>query len=206
MTTEEQIAKPSEAAESKDEPLRFYDGDVQTMLHGWWRGLTENREGENAGKGPNRRGEWAELRRCRSPDEVLLTEAYHRIRNKILETGLRVYDEEQFDVRFASVVGLMANVKKTKPVGKHDSLGVQMARRRENSDDARLSGLRFRRLLQIDGRDDLYGALRRVIRLLDGVVDVNQLAKDVYYWRPETSNKVRKRWARDYYARAPEET
>lgn len=180
--------------------LHFGAGKVQTMLLRWWKELTENRSADVTGDRPNRRGERAELRRCRSPDEVLLTEAYHRVRTKFVTRNVRFSGDQ-----LASVVGLLACVETNHPVKQGESIGVQMAASGEDSDDARLSGLRFRRLLQIEERDKLFGALRRVIRLLGNTVDVNQLAKDVFYWSPDSSNDVRKNWARDYYKTAPDE-
>ncbi len=191
--------------ETTDEPARFHDGQVQKMLLEWWRELTENRS-EGADPRPNRRGERAELRRCRTPDEVLLTEAYHRARGKFTARNIRFSDKQ-----LGAVVGLLAHVKDHQPVQRYESLGVQMASSRKNSDGARLSGLRFRRLLQIDEDDKFYEALRRVVRLLDGKVDVNQLAKDVFYYLADDPEgklrtNVRKNWARDYYETAPDET
>lgn len=190
----------TQTAETED-TVYFSDGKAQGVLLHWWKELTENLP-EDAGERPNRRGERAELRRCRSPDDVLLTEAYHRIRKKFVEKNIQFSDA---DARLAPVIGLLACVKTHQPVQPYESLGVQMAAPRKNSDDARLSGLRFRRLLQIDDRGKLFDAMRRVIRLLDETVDVNQLAKDVFCWSPDSGNSVRKSWARDYYNTAPDE-
>ena len=64
----------------------------------------------------------------------------------------------------------------------------------------RVSGLRFRRLIRIEDRDELYPHLIRVLGLLDLRTDVVALARDVYLWNEPT----RKRWAYDYYAQAPD--
>ena len=64
-----------------------------------------------------------------------------------------------------------------------------------------MSGLRFRRLLKIEDRDDLYGAVVRTIRLLDGSVNIASLADGVYWWNERTKNN----WAFDYYDKAPKE-
>jgi len=63
-------------------------------------------------------------------------------------------------------------------------------------DKSKVSGLRFRRLLAINTREELYHAMIRIIRLLGGTVNVCDLAKTVYWWNEET----KKRLAYDYYA------
>ncbi len=169
------------------ESRTFGSPSVQQMLLAWWESLEENR------------GDRAELRRCRTPDEVLLTEAYHKVRRRFV--GAKV---DFRDRRLGAVVGLLSHVRTHKPA-EFGSLGSAMAATKKESDSAKVSGLRFRRILQIEDYDKLYDRLIGVIRLLDGVVDVRVLSKDVFYWSADSDNGVRRRWATDYYSQAPEE-
>lgn len=149
------------------------------------------------------RGDRALLRRSRTIDEVLQTPVYYELRYRLAKLGIDVTTDWDGDRRLAAVIGILAWVKtndESKPFSQ------QLASRRKESSDAKLSGLRFRKLLQIDDRDDLYRAMIGVIRLIDGKANVFALAKDIYYWRPDTSCDVRKRWAEHYYTAAPEET
>lgn len=177
---------------------QFRDHEVQKELFTWWAGLEEHH-----------RGDRAELRRCGTPDEVLLTEAYHRARRKLADAGLNVRHNH---AELATVIGLLAHVRTHAPLKMGKSLGAQMASSAVKSDgeakseSAAVSGLRFRRLLQVDSRDTLYRRLMAVVRLLNQSVDVNLLAKDAYYWSADTDNPVRQRWAMDYYGRAPQES
>ena len=65
---------------------------------------------------------------------------------------------------------------------------------------AKVSGLRFRRLLRIDDRDELYNAMRRMIQMLGGVVNIYSLAHAVYWWNQRTKKQL----AYEYYEHAPE--
>jgi CRISPR system Cascade subunit CasB len=68
-------------------------------------------------------------------------------------------------------------------------------------DRPRLSGPRFARLLETgDGEEQLL-AFMRLVALLDGTVNVEQLANDFLMWNhPEYGDRVRERWAFEYLA------
>jgi CRISPR system Cascade subunit CasB len=164
-----------------EKPPSFASAPVQGRLRSWWEGLSENR------------GDRAELKRSRSVDEVLLTEAYHKLRLRIAGTGLQFTDDQ-----LGPVAGLLAHVDEDAPNG--DALGAHMAGG-SPEEDVPVSGGRFRRLLEHENRDDLYRPMIRIIRLLDRRLSVGVLARDVYFW----GTGVRKRWARSYYENALDE-
>jgi len=64
-----------------------------------------------------------------------------------------------------------------------------------------LSELRFRRLLQTT-RDERLEAFKRLVRQLKGKVNVVDLANSYLFW----GDKVRERWAFDYYAASAAKT
>lgn len=165
---------------SRSEPS-FHDPPVQQSLLTWWEALKENREDR------------AELRRCQTIDEVLLTEAYHKLRKRLGAVGFTPKAEG----RLGAVAGLLAHVEEN-----IDETGIaaQMAGGTQD-EEAPLSGLRFRKLLKIESHEDLYRPLMRAVRLLDRHVNAAALAVDVFFW----DSSVRKKWARDYYDRALDE-
>ncbi len=130
-------------------------------------------------------GDRAELRRCQRLEEVLLCPAYYNLRNRLARVG-KVYG-----TGLAAVAGLAAHVKE-------DSGGESLARQlgMQEGDKPRMSGLRFRRLLQARNHPSLYVPLIRAIRLLDRRVSLQGLARGVYWWNDGT----KRRWAEDYYA------
>lgn len=160
--------------------LRFSkDSPESKILLDWWHGLENNR------------GDRAVLRRCRSLTEVVFVPSYHRLRQELL--GFGNVDSEGL----AIAAGLAAQVKANNA---EQALAKQMALPKAGG-SARVSGLRFRRLLKIQGRKDLYHAMIRIVALLGGSLNLISLAESVYWWNDFT----RKNWAFDYYTNAPSE-
>lgn len=152
--------------------------DARETLLKWWQELD------------NARGERAALRRCHETTEVVFNPAFHRLR-----LGLNQFNPESLAV----IAGVIAHVKS------HDGsthIAAQMAKSKAGSDSARVSELRFRRLLKIKDRDELLGAMIRIVRLLDGNVNIASLANSIYWW----NENVRKEWAYKYYETASKET
>lgn len=158
-----------------------FDKDSPEMqaLATWWQALNDNR------------GDRAELRRCTTLAEVAFTPAYHRLRLSVGKFGA------PHDDGLALVAGLSARVK-------CDSAGVtfveQMATGKADG-SARVSGLRFRRLLKTKESDELFTAMGRVVALLGSSVNLQSLANSVYFW----NDRTRKQWAFEYYSKSPSE-
>ena len=148
------------------------------ILAAWWEALQQDSGGR------------ARLRRCKSPDEVMLEPAFHRLVNRIQQlagkSGEELSDSDLY--RLAAIAGLLAHVtgKDNKP----------LAERMADSKGGRplFSSLRFRRLLK-EPLHELYPAMIRVIRQLDKKANLYDLANSVFYW----GDAVRKRWALAYF-------
>lgn len=140
------------------------------------------------------RGERADLRRCGTLKEILFSPAYHRLRLAFRRLGF--ID----DNCLAMVTGLAARIKDDDSNG---SFAEQMASGKGDG-SARVSGLRFRRLLKIKEQEDLFSALIRIIALLGGCANLQSLARSVYLWNDRYID-IRKEWAFDYYSKAPNE-
>ncbi len=160
--------------------LKFeHDSPETQALSRWWLTLNDNR------------GDRAELRRCSTLAEVAFTPTYHRLRLDLMKFGAVNADA------LALVAGLVARVKSNLP---GDTLAEQMAGGKSDG-SARVSGLRFRRLLKVKKREDLFTAMGRVIALLGGAVNLQSLANNLYYW----NDRTRKQWAFEYYTKSPSE-
>jgi len=160
--------------------LKFeHDSPETQALFVWWQSLNDNR------------GDRAELRRCSTLAEVAFTPAYHKLRLAVGKFGSVNADG------LALVAGLAARMKSDV---RGDALAEQMATGKSDG-SARVSGLRFRRLLKIKERDDLFTAMGRVVALLGGTANLQSLANSVYFW----NDRTRKQWAFDYYTKSPSE-
>jgi len=138
----------------------------------------------------NDKGAQAQLRRCNESTDVFFCPAFHDL-VRCLDTWGR-----QQKVVVAVMAGALAHVKTN--VG-GCSFAAQMAARKSGGEKARVSGLRFRRLIQFKKREALFGPLIRIVRLLEGAANVPDLAESVYYW----GDARRREWACAYYEAAP---
>lgn len=161
----------------------FRPGDKSAaLLRAWWKDLDRDR------------GERALLRRLSSPTEVVFSPAYHRLLGQLQQHEYIINR-----VALAAIAGLSAHVKVD--TGPDKSVAKLMASPGSSANRAKISGLRFRRLLAINQRDELYPYLIRVIRMLNFSVDLLDLANSVYWW----NEKTRMQWAYDYYETAPDQ-
>jgi CRISPR system Cascade subunit CasB len=162
-----------------------------TILLDWWTALEADK------------GERAELKRTENPLRVVFSPAYHNLLYRLQEAGYRLGSSNR--ERLALLAGLAAHVRQhTDSAG---SLAAQMGRSKPGSDKATVSELRFRRILATDDLGELYTQLRRAISLLDGAVNLIDLARVLFHWRPiaeQNPYDPRKNWAYDYYAVAPQ--
>src|SRR5713226_2696882 len=131
--------------------VSFTDAEVKEVLIKWWQELDQAR------------GDRAALRRCRTPYEVALNPAYHRLCWE-LKKITNIHDEA-----LASVAGVVSHVRTNTET---KALAAQMA----DGDKCPVSELRFRRLLQIQNRLDLYPALVRIVHLLNNNANLASLA------------------------------
>lgn len=156
--------------------FRDPDGSDAQILLTWWRRLEDNR------------ADRALLRRAGEPAAMAFVPAYHALLRELLGAGYTVNREA-----LAAVAGLAARVSEHEGGA---SVAGQMARPRQAGGNARVSDLRFRRLLAAEDLDLLYPQVGRALRLLDRRCNLLDLASAVYRWNP----RQRKQWAYDYYA------
>lgn len=151
--------------------LNFKEDRKETViLHKWWEALQ------------NDKGARAELRRCHELLEVFMQTGFHRLFNSLKNFG-DVYEDG-----LATVAGLLSHVKKHIP-------SIKMAGQMSQGDKPAISDLRFRKLLKIQTHAELYPAMIRIIKHLNGTMNIEDLANSVYYW----NDKTKKEFAFNYY-------
>lgn len=153
--------------------------DPKAITLEWWHEMQQDR------------GARAELRRAKTPTEVILTPAYHDLRYSLMPAGWRN------DTALAVVAAVLAQVEIHD--GKTPFAAQLAAPSAKGGDKARVSGLRFRRLLQHRTSEELMGPLIRAVRLLGKVANVADLAESVHWW----NDRQRREWAFAYYAKNP---
>jgi CRISPR system Cascade subunit CasB len=149
----------------------------------WWEEMQPDQQGD----GPNRRGELAELRRCKTLAEVLLVPRFQVLRWKLQAAGYR------YMPACAAVAGILAHVETNNT---EHVFAEWLARpKAEGTGSPRLSDLRFRRLMRAKSHDELFIDLIRVLPLAADTAPVKQLAEDIYRWNEYT----RRKWTFAYY-------
>jgi CRISPR system Cascade subunit CasB len=105
---------------------------------------------------------------------------------------------EKNEAALMTVAALASHVKEHQP---GMTFAQQMGMPKSEGGKARVSGLRFRRLLQHRNHEELFSGVTRTIHLLGGTVNLHSLADGAYWWNDNT----KKAWAFDYYETAPDE-
>jgi len=95
---------------------------------------------------------------------------------------------------FGVVAATLAHVREDDP--EHKPVARAIGRATINDEEALLSELRFRRLLEADTPEELMTGMRRLVQIAGGRLNVDDLARSILNW----GDVVKRRWAFDYYA------
>jgi CRISPR system Cascade subunit CasB len=117
----------------------------------------------------------ARLRRCHRPIEALLEPDTLSLLRRLGWRGDR-------GERVAALAVVLAHVR-------------QDRREQFGSPDSLLSEARFRRLLIVRRAEELMEAMTRLVRVMDGMVNVADLANSMLWW----TDRTRADWAYAYY-------
>ncbi|MCP5497272.1 MAG: type I-E CRISPR-associated protein Cse2/CasB [Leptospiraceae bacterium] len=137
-------------------------------------------------------GDRANLRRCSTPAETVFLPASHRLIGEIKETS-KDKIELSYD-RLCAIAGILAHIKENSS----QTFSKQMSQKKPGSDQALVSDIRFRRVLQSSSivEDELFfQKIIRVIHHLDQRANILDIVASLYFW----GDSVKKRWAYDYY-------
>jgi len=138
------------------------------------------------------RGNRAELRRAKTPFEVYVSSAFQRdFRQRLRQKGILLSEEEA--ERLAPGIGVLAHAKNLLQEG---HFAKQLATTDKGSQEVR--DVRFRKLLAVEKRDELFTMLVRLTKYLDSKVDPKSLIQGAFWWNDTT----RKNWAATYYTPA----
>jgi CRISPR system Cascade subunit CasB len=152
----------------------------------WWKEMQPAAEQEGQ---PNRRGELAELKRCKTLAEVLLVPRFHMLRWRLLKADCGTRN----NVGIAALAGVLAHVKQTTDL----KFPAWLAQSKANG-EPRVGELRFQRLASCGSLEEVFPALIRILPLADETAPVASLANDIYHWE-HLDGKTRQRWTMEYY-------
>ncbi len=150
----------------------------------WWQEMRPANEREGQ---PNRRGELAELKRCKTLAELLFVPRLQVLRWKLRKAD---YAKEAKYPAIAAIAGVLARVEQTTDT----KFPVWLAQSKANG-EPRVGELRFQKLASCKSLDEVFSALIRVLPLADKTAPVASLAHDIYHW----GERTRQRWTMEYY-------
>lgn len=198
----------SDAVLEKEPYSTFFLNEQQELYKWWfslqeWRGRRKEQQryetSENVRHFPdNYRGQRAELRHCKTLEDVLATEPFHRLCRKLPRL------EEEDVLALAIVAGVLAHVTEHEPGSFPGKLGKPL---KENGDKPLFSKLRFQQLLASDDYAEFFQCLRRAVRQVRGVANIYQIADGVFRWATDRndvyaempSQRFRYVWSKDYF-------
>jgi len=154
--------------------------DPRDAARRWWREL-QNEDAEGRAK-PGDRAALARLRRA-TPVSAMAEEATLDLFERL---GYGVHDKWRLP-RVATLACLLAHVRKSGPGT--PLFGRAIGRSSLLADESVLKPLRFRNLLAAEGEDEILRAFRRAVDLLDGEVNVGDLARIVLFFEREDTRR-----------------
>lgn len=152
------------------------------------------------------RGGRARLRRCESSLTAAFEPAFHHLLWRI-EEALAAQQGRLSKADRQALAALAVLVARFPGDGesaddppaagrKRPSVATRLGTPEEGGKEPRLHPLRFRRVLDAKGIDELLPVLRRALDVIDEEVDLVSLGDALLFWNDDT----RRAWAYDYYA------
>lgn len=159
--------------------------DDQKKLTQWWESLED------------KRGERATLRRCETPSDVLVQDAFHEL------CGLLPAIAKDDLLGLAAVAGLLAHVKENV-----ESEFPRLLGRDQGGGRPVISKLRFQQILASEDIDELFSRLRRALQVVDKKANIVSLADGVLHWSreqmsiydPIPSHRFKFVWSKNYFS------
>ncbi|TAN45749.1 MAG: type I-E CRISPR-associated protein Cse2/CasB [Rhodospirillales bacterium] len=157
---------------------------IGTQAYNWWRTLVPERKEDSTDKQRLiKRGALAQLRHSGNAAEMMFIPEFRLLCNMLGS------NPENLNKSF-HVARLLAHVRENAYQKVARALGPQA-----DGKGPRMSEARFRRLLQARDQEDIDKRLTRAIKMLEGKVDVADLANAVWWW----NDRTRRDWAFQYF-------
>lgn len=140
------------------------------------------------------RGLQAELRRCRTPDEAMVTRSFQRLWASLGAPQKNGEPDIELACRLALACAALSHVKQNDSANRFAAL---LGQAKTGQSEPRMSLARLRRLLGVEATepDKLLAELIRAVRLAGETANVKSLAIGAMYWDDTT----RRDWTFRYY-------
>lgn len=192
-------------AETESVPVPGEHDDYTGAYVAWWHRLVNSDHCKTQKWNHLPTAHKAILKRCKSIDDVLLSEPFQHLWLSLPE-GKRTPKRMPL---VALLAWSLAQVKKDRDTG----LAKAMAESKGTDSQApKVTQVRFQQLINAKGIEDFNRRLRRILQQIDGAVSVRKLVREIenWYWQtqldlPELRPEKRQvmQWAMAYYQTLP---
>lgn len=175
------------------------DTEIGYVVLDWWKDLTgmkKDSEGVLRKVDAGRTGERAELRRCKSPEQVITNSGFHELRSKLEDSHVNME-------AIAAIAGLCSHIRNNDPAHKFPEL---LAIAKEGVSSPPLSENRFKKILTSRSSPEFYTGLRRAIQIIDNKGNIPSLVEGVILWYRHKKNPATNvqdtmlfKWSKAYY-------
>ncbi|QCF27514.1 type I-E CRISPR-associated protein Cse2/CasB [Hydrocarboniclastica marina] len=174
------------------------DDHLRSQVWNWWARLQG--QDKTDGATASLRGVRAELRRCHTPDDVLLTEGFRSLWMAVNKEGARPSADM---TAWATVAAVLADVR----VNAEKPFAAALGSENEKTGKPHVSELRFSQLQKSSDSAEFLRRARRSVALLGRSASVLSLADSVLHWHKEKqgyypvkpNHRLAVRWATDYF-------
>jgi CRISPR system Cascade subunit CasB len=162
------------------------DREHRVAAAAWWHDLQPDPAKGKRGD----RGALARLRRCATVAEAMSEPTTMSLARRCVVR----HPDDLTDIALAAAV--LAHVRQDRPgLRVARQVGVDERKGPEAPETALLKPLRFQRLMTAETPDERLAAMRRLVALADGALNVRDLAESLLDWTEER----RRRWTYDYW-------
>ena len=152
--------------------------NFEKVIEDWWDSLL------------NDSGRRAELRHCKSLDNVYFAPPYQSLRYDLKHTTKYGDDE-----KIALIAGVLSHVDSNEPKKEFPAYIAQ--KKANNEKEPIVSELRFKKLMSItDDNDRLFRSIIRILSMTEHKAPIGSLATGLYWWNSEITKK---NWNNLYY-------
>lgn len=204
----ESMATTAPLLDSTEVRRSFYLSTAEAVaVRLWWQrlALAPDELKKKALPPPWPKGVRAVLRRCETPEAVLLTEAFRHLWGELGKKAPEPARSRDPYV-WACVAMVVAELRDETP---GVTLAAELGKQKRDTEKPRMSGLRFQQLMECGSPQELVQRLRRALALVDkkGVSAVH-LAADILQWSRENREGFKPaeptktlafQWANDYF-------
>jgi|WetSurMetagenome_2_1015567.scaffolds.fasta_scaffold47920_2 CRISPR system Cascade subunit CasB len=150
-------------------------GDINYSVLNWWRdlhGYAADADNDSMKADSGRTAERAELRRCNTPEQVMLCKGFYRLRYML--------EDFQYNIgTIATIAGICSHIRKNEPLSFPELLATPIE---EGKTTPPLSESRFKKLISSRSAEEFFIQLRRAVHILNYKGNIPSIIDGVNRW------------------------